>query len=161
MSSLTEFVLIHYKSFTEVILLRKSSCLPKRSSLHSSPWRSKRLHTSCFLHSVVCGGLPRRALFMSRLYHLVGTFLSQEGFCLFVCLFVCLFFCVRFQGKYIQGFLSLSLFFFLNNIYLFIWLHWVLVEACVIFTVACEIFRHGMWALVPKPQESLAPGPPG
>ena len=120
MSSLTEFVLIHYKSFTEVILLRKSSCLPKRSSLHSSPWRSKRLHTSCFLHSVVCGGLPRRALFMSRLYHLVGTFLSQEGFFLFVRFFFFFFFCVRFQGKYIQDFLSLSLFFFKQ--YLFIYL---------------------------------------
>ena len=119
MSSLTEFVLIHYKSFTEVILLRKSSCLPKRSSLHSSPWRSKRLHTSCFLHSVVCGGLPRRALFMSRLYHLVGTFLSQEGFFLFVCFF---FFLRKISGKIYSGFsLSLSLFFFFKQ-YLFIYL---------------------------------------
>ena len=79
---------------------------------------------------------------MSRLYHLVGTFLPQEVF------FVC-FFLHKTSGKIYSGFsLSLSLF-FLNNIYLFIWLHWVLVEACVIFTVACEIFSHGMWALVP------------
>lgn len=53
------------------------------------------------------------------------------------------------------------------NIYLFIWLHRVLVEACVTFALACGIFPHGMWALVPcpeikpKPQESLAPGTPG
>ena len=79
---------------------------------------------------------------MSRLHHLVGTFLPQEGFFFF--------FLRKTSGKIYSGFFfSLCLFFFLNNIYLFIWLHWVLVEACVIFTVACEIFSHGMWALVP------------
>ena len=56
----------------------------------------------------------------------------------------CVCVCVRLHGKYIQDFFLFKKKKKNTNIYLFIWLHWVLVEACVIFVMACGIFRHGM-----------------
>ena len=51
--------------------------------------------------------------------------------------------------------------FFFLNIYLFIWLRWVLVAIHGIFVatliVACGVFSCGMWVLVPCPGIKLGP----
>ena len=60
------------------------------------------------------------------------------------------------SGMWTKWSLNTMFFFFFFNIYLFIWLHQVLVVACRIFIAMCRsfvamrgIFSCGMWNLVP------------
>ena len=57
-------------------------------------------------------------------------------------------------------FLALLLFFFFlfKDIYLFIWLRWVLVAACRIFSCGMRTLTCCVWNLVPLP--GIEPGPP-
>ena len=48
--------------------------------------------------------------------------------------------------------------FFKNCFYSFIWLHWVLVAACGIFSCGTQTLSCGMWDLVPWP--GIKPGAP-
>ena len=73
--------------------------------------------------------------------------------------------CCYFFPVYHLSFNFLYSFFFFFNIYLFIWLHrvlvaarGVLVAARGILVAACGIFSCGMWDLVPWP--GIKPGPP-
>jgi len=47
---------------------------------------------------------------------------------------------------------------FIYLVYLFMWLHQVLVVACGIFTCSVQTLSCGMWDLVPQP--GIEPGPP-